>query len=314
MSRATKERKGNQDYLEAFFDAFAAESNGAIKLASPEAFYNRNLSDEVTLGMTDDQVKVVLKKKVSESIESAYGVLRERIDKFGVVQPNIQKLGESGRILVELPGAKDIDRVEKLLSSTAQLEFWETLKPDEVGNFLVLANDALKKTETKATKASVDTTKAVAKDDKSKINDLITDKASTDKSSTKDLGPIFSKIDTKVASMNPSFNVKDTALINSYLNRADIRALLPAAASNAKFAWGKTNDKNKDVTELYFLKGTSDNVAPLTGGVVTDAMKTFDRFGKPAVSMQMNPTGARKWEQLTGDIAKQGNHGGYRFR
>ncbi|SEQ21552.1 protein translocase subunit SecDF [Flavobacterium urocaniciphilum] len=306
LSRATKERKGNQDYLDAFFDAFAAESNGTVKLASPEAFYNRNLSDEIQLNMTDDQVKVVLKKKVSESIESAYGVLRERIDKFGVVQPNIQKLGESGRILVELPGAKDIDRVEKLLSSTAQLEFWETLKPDEVGNFLVLANDALKKTETKATTAAVDTTKAAATDTKSKINDLITDNKTADKS-PKDLGPIFSKIDMKAQSMNPSFNVKDTALINSYLKRADIRALLPAAASNAKFAWGKTNDKNKDITELYFLKGTADGIAPLTGGAVTDASKSFDRFGKPAVSMQMNPTGSRKWEQLTGDIAKQGN-------
>jgi SecD/SecF fusion protein len=134
LERATKERRGNQDYLDAFFDAFAAESNGTIKMASAEAFYNRNF-EEIQLNMTDDQVKVILKKKVSESIESAYKVLTKRIDKFGVAQPNIQKIGETGRILVELPGAKDLDRVEKLLSQTAQLEFWETLKPEELGNF-----------------------------------------------------------------------------------------------------------------------------------------------------------------------------------
>lgn len=305
LERATKERRGNQDYLDAFFDAFAAESNGTIKMASAEAFYNRNF-EEIQLNMTDDQVKVILKKKVSESIESAYKVLTKRIDKFGVAQPNIQKIGETGRILVELPGAKDLDRVEKLLSQTAQLEFWETLKPEELGNFFTAANDALKATEKKPTAAVavVDTTKAV--DAKSKVNELIGDKKDAAKKAAKDLGPLFEN-----AIPSPSgligYNVKDTAKINSYLKRAEIRALLPATASNAKFAWGKTNSKTGDVTELYILKGTADGVAPLLGGAITDASADFDQFGKPAVSMQMNPVGSRKWEQLTGDIAKNGN-------
>lgn len=305
LERATKERRGNQDYLDAFFDAFAAESNGTIKMASAEAFYNRNF-EEIQLNMTDDQVKVILKKKVSESIESAYKVLTKRIDKFGVAQPNIQKIGETGRILVELPGAKDLDRVEKLLSQTAQLEFWETLKPEELGNFFTAANDALKATEKKPTAAVavVDTTKAV--DAKSKVNELLSDKKDAAKKAAKDLGPLFEN-----AIPSPSgligYNVKDTAKINSYLKRAEIRALLPATASNAKFAWGKTNSKTGDVTELYILKGTADGVAPLLGGAITDASADFDQFGKPAVSMQMNPVGSRKWEQLTGDIAKNGN-------
>jgi SecD/SecF fusion protein len=305
LERATKERRGNQDYLDAFFDAFAAESNGTIKMASAEAFYNRNF-EEIQLNMTDDQVKVILKKKVSESIESAYKVLTKRIDKFGVAQPNIQKIGETGRILVELPGAKDLDRVEKLLSQTAQLEFWETLKPEELGNFFTAANDALKATEKKPTAAVavVDTTKAV--DAKSKVNELLGDKKDAAKKAAKDLGPLFEN-----AIPSPSgligYNVKDTAKINSYLKRAEIRALLPATASNAKFAWGKTNSKTGDVTELYILKGTADGVAPLLGGAITDASADFDQFGKPAVSMQMNPVGSRKWEQLTGDIAKNGN-------
>lgn len=304
LERATKDRKGNQDYLDAFFDAFAAESNGTIKMASAEAFYNRSF-EEVQLNMTDDQVKVILKKKVAESIESAYKVLTKRIDKFGVAQPNIQKIGETGRILVELPGAKDLDRVEKLLSQTAQLEFWETLKPEELGNFFTAANDALKATEKKPTAAVVvDTTKAV--DAKSKVNALLGDKKDTAKKAAKDLGPLFEN-----AIPSPSgligYNVKDTAKINSYLKRAEIRALLPSSASNAKFAWGKTTSKTGDVTELYILKGTVDGIAPLLGGAITDANADFDQLGKPAVSMQMNPVGSRKWEQLTGDIAKNGN-------
>ena len=305
LERATKERKGNQDYLDAFFDAFAAESNGTIKMASAEAFYNRSF-EEVQLNMTDDQVKVILKKKVAESIESAYKVLTKRIDKFGVAQPNIQKIGETGRILVELPGAKDLDRVEKLITQTAQLEFWETLKPEELGNFFTAANDALKATEKKPTAAVavVDTTKVV--DPKSKVNQLLGDKKDAAKKAAKDLGPLFEN-----AIPSPSgligYNVKDTAKINSYLKRAEIRALLPATASNAKFAWGKTTSKAEDVTELYILKGTADGVAPLLGGAITDASADFDQFGKPAVSMQMNPVGSRKWEQLTGDIAKNGN-------
>ena len=305
LERATKERKGNQDYLDAFFDAFAAESNGTIKMASAEAFYNRTF-EEIQLNMTDDQVKVILKKKVAESIESAYKVLTKRIDKFGVAQPNIQKIGETGRILVELPGAKDLDRVEKLLSQTAQLEFWETLKPEELGNFFTAANDALKATEKKpaAAVAVVDTNKSV--DAKSKVNELLGDKKDTAKKAAKDLGPLFEN-----AIPSPSgligYNVKDTATINSYLKRSEIRALLPATASNAKFAWGKTTSKAEDVTELYVLKGTADGVAPLLGNAITDASADFDQFGKPAVSMQMNPVGSRKWEQLTGDIAKNGN-------
>ena len=305
LERATKERKGNQDYLDAFFDAFAAESNGTIKMASAEAFYNRTF-EEIQLNMTDDQVKVILKKKVAESIESAYKVLTKRIDKFGVAQPNIQKIGETGRILVELPGAKDLDRVEKLLSQTAQLEFWETLKPEELGNFFTAANDALKATEKKpaAAVAVVNTNKSV--DAKSKVNELLGDKKDTAKKAAKDLGPLFEN-----AIPSPSgligYNVKDTATINSYLKRSEIRALLPATASNAKFAWGKTTSKAEDVTELYILKGTADGVAPLLGNAITDASADFDQFGKPAVSMQMNPVGSRKWEQLTGDIAKNGN-------
>ena len=116
------------------------------KLASPDIFANRTLSDEINFEMTDQETQVVVRRKIDESIVSAFEVLRKRIDKFGVTQPNIQRLGTSGRILVELPGAKDVERVQNLLQSTAQLEFWETYKNDELITFLVEANQYLKTT------------------------------------------------------------------------------------------------------------------------------------------------------------------------
>ncbi len=113
-------------------------------MAAPDVFANRTLSDEINFQMTDTEVQPIIRRKVDESIVSAFEVLRKRIDKFGVTQPNIQRLGTSGRILVELPGAKDVERVKNLLQSTAQLEFWETYKNDQLLNFLVDANEYLR--------------------------------------------------------------------------------------------------------------------------------------------------------------------------
>ena len=112
-------------------------------MANPEIFANRTLSDVINFEMTDEQVRPIIRRKIDESIVSAFEVLRKRIDKFGVTQPNIQRLGTSGRILVELPGASDVERVKNLLQSTAQLEFWETYKNDQLVNFLYDANNLL---------------------------------------------------------------------------------------------------------------------------------------------------------------------------
>ena len=224
--------------------------------------------------------------------------MRKRIDKFGVTQPNIQKLGESGRILVELPGAKDVDRIKKLLQSTAQLEFWETYKIDEIGNFLMAANEALKKTEIKTPEV-----KAVAKDT---LSALLTDKKDT-ASTKKGNNPILDKIIQQGGGpVLGLFSPKDTAVVGGYLRRADIRVLLAADQRYAKFVWGKPttlkDDKGKeiDAVELYALKGNRDNVAAMSGGVVTDAKDSFDQLGKPSVTMQMNGQGAKAWEELTG--------------
>jgi SecD/SecF fusion protein len=300
LADATANQKGNQSYLDAFFVAFEENSKGSVKLASPDIFANRSLQGEggVTFEMTDAQVQKVIKRKVDESVESAFGVLRKRIDKFGVTQPNIQKLGESGKILVELPGAKDVDRIKKLLQSTAQLEFWETYKIEEIGNFLMAANEALKKTE--VAKAE---TKAVVKDSLSALLTDTKDSASSKKGNNPILDKIIAQGGGPVLGM---FAPKDTAVINSYFKRADIRVLLQGDQRYAKFVWGKPTtikgekDKEIEAVELYALKGNRDNVASMGGGVVTDASDTFDQMGKPAVSMQMNNLGAKEWEELTG--------------
>jgi SecD/SecF fusion protein len=305
LAEASKNRQGNQDYLDVFFAEFEKAAGGKVKLSSPDIFANKILGDEVNFKKTDDEVKKVIRRKVDESIESAFEVLRKRIDKFGVTQPNIQKLGESGRILVELPGAKDVDRIKKLLQSTAQLEFWETYKIDEIGNFLMATNNALKLTEKGAAKVKETT--------KTGIDTLLTDKSKDTVAEKKGNNPLLDKFVSQGG--GPVLGVvepKDTAAINSYFKRQDIRILLPSDKRYAKFVWGKPSSivdektkKSVETVELYALKGNRDNQAAMSGGVVTDAKDSFDQMGKPAVTMQMSGQGAKAWEELTGKAFTQ---------
>ncbi|SEA02618.1 protein translocase subunit secF /protein translocase subunit secD [Flavobacterium gillisiae] len=300
LADATADLEGNKSYLDKFFDAFAANSKGTVKLASPDIFANRSLQGEggVDFQMTDAEVEKVIKRKVDESVESAFGVLRKRIDKFGVTQPNIQKLGESGRILVELPGAKDVDRIKKLLQSTAQLEFWETYKIEEMGNFLMAANEALKKTEITTVES-----KPVVKDSLSALLADGKDSAVSKKGNNPLLDKIIAQGGGPVLGL---FSPKDTATVNGYFKRQHVKNLLAADQRYAKFVWGKlttikdAKDKDIEAVELYALKGNRDNIAAMSGGVVTDAKDSFDQLGKPSVSMQMNGQGAKAWEELTG--------------
>jgi len=301
LDDAKTNQRGNQSYLDAFYEAFDNNSKGTVKLASPDIFANRNLQGEIDFNMTDAQVKKVLAKKVDESVESAFGVLRSRIDKFGVTQPNIAKLGQTGRILIELPGAKDVDRIKKLVSGKAELQFWETYKAEEMMGFLQSANEALKAT------VKADEKTATAKPGDS-ISKLLTDKDKDSTAAKKGNNPLFDKFVSQGGGpVLVVASTKDTAVINGYLKRPEIRSLLPGDKRYAKFVWGKpdvkVDEKTKKETEtvdLYALKGNRDNLAPLSGGVIVDARDTFDQMGKPAVSMQMNGAGARTWEELTG--------------
>ena len=298
-------RKTDKTYLDLFFEAYA--KNGG-KLASPDVFANKTLSDQINFQMSDSEVRPIIRKRVDESIVSAFEVLRKRIDKFGVSQPNIQRLGNSGRILVELPGAKDITRVQALLQSTAQLEFWETYKNTDVFPYLQALNEQLKSTA-KTTDKVKDTLATATQSGSSAIDSLLTDvkKDSVPAQKTNGANPLFDLFKSAPNYESPvlfAVSLKDTAQVNSYLNSSEAKRLIPASFQYVRFAWGKP-DKKTSLIELYALRGNRDNTPPLTGNVVTQAEQTYDVRNQPAVSMQMDGKGARIWENLTGKAFTQ---------
>ncbi|MGB0770066.1 MAG: protein translocase subunit SecDF [Flavobacteriaceae bacterium] len=311
LSDAEELQKDSQNtYLEDFFTAFETIDPQA-KLASPDIFANRTLSDEITFNMSNDEVKPILSAKIDESIISAFEVLRKRIDKFGVTQPNIQRIGTSGRILVELPGAKEVERVKGLLQSTAQLEFWDAYKGDEFGSFLFQANEVLK--EVVQTSAEEETTTETEAD---AISDIIGD---TDAETGEDgtVNPLIDLIRAPGYSGGPvlaSFEAKDQQKVSEYLNNPKVRALLSPEQRYVKFVWGipqiqQTNEEDTqsiELVELYALKGNRENKPQLSGAVITDARQSYQQNGNPSVSMQMNLKGAKIWEQMTGNAFNTG--------
>ena len=323
LENATELQKNTQDtYLESFFKAFEALP-GENNLASPDIFFNKNLEDNINPTMTNAQVKPVIERKIDESITSAFEVLRKRIDKFGVTQPNIQRLGKSARILVELPGAKDVSRVKKLLQSTAQLEFWDVYKFDEMASFLQAADQKAGEIETaKAGKMTVTDTETAVVD--ATTETAVADTTQTEEDDVSKLlggqdvkdsvvddnkaNPILSKMVALGNQGGPviaTFRLKDTATINGYLRNPQVRSLLPTDLRFAKFVWGlpvaNPQLKGEETTGLYALKGNRDAVPPLGGSVVVDARQEYDQMSRIVVSMQMNGRGAKIWEQMTSD-------------
>ena len=291
------QKQSDQTYLESFFEAFDS-SNDQTKLTSPEIFGNRTLSSEVSFDTSDDDMRSILNSKIDESIVSAFEVLRKRIDKFGVTQPNIQRLGTSGRILIELPGAKDIDRIQNLLQSTAQLEFWETYKNDDFSEFLVSANEYL---------ASLETIDNQSESSQSNIDDLLSEVEQTSDSIQNTSNPLLGLVKAFSFQGSPilaRFLPRDQDIVNSYLSLPEVRKLLPRDYRFTKFLWGKVDQDG--LTSLYAIKSNREDLAPLSGGVVVDASQSYDAVGNPAVSMQMNAQGARIWENLT-DFAYRQN-------
>jgi SecD/SecF fusion protein len=287
------QKQSDDTYLESFFTSFDL-IKGDTSLASPDIFANRSLSEEINFEMTDDEVKPIIRRKIDESIVSAFEVLRKRIDKFGVTQPNIQRLGNSGRIRVELPGAKDVARVKNLLQSTAQLEFWVTEKNDTFLTFLSQANEVLKN-------ILVDDENDIEKET-SKIDDLLADVEANDSISTQK-NPLFDFLVGTGYQGGPvlaQFYEKDQDKIEEYLSFPEVRQLLPAEKRFTKFLFGKP-DSNSKIVDLYAIQSNRDNQPPLSGSVVVDATQSYDQVGSPAVSMQMNGKGARKWEEMTGN-------------
>lgn len=289
-------KNSDDTYLDLFFEAWD-QIKGDTKLASPEVFFTKVLSEDIgSMDASDDSVKQIIRTKVDEAVVSAFEVLRERIDGFGVTQPNIQREGNSGRILVELPGARDITRAQSLLSSTAQLEFWETYQPNnpELQGFFFQSNEALK-----SIVETPDVEQEAIKEE-SEIDSLLSDVAQDSLDLASQINPLFDKFQLGA----PSYAVgiaamKDTAEINSYLKMPAVRRLLPANLQHVRFIWERPQE-GKEIVELFAIKSNRDGIPRISGDVVSDAKDDFAN-GKPVVTMAMNTKGAKLWEKLTGD-------------
>ncbi|MDH3796022.1 MAG: protein translocase subunit SecD, partial [Flavobacteriaceae bacterium] len=287
-------KSSDDTYLDLFFDAFEA-IQGDTKLASPDIFANKSLSDEVNFQMTDDEVKPIIRRKIDESIVSAFEVLRERIDGFGVTQPNIQREGTSGRILVELPGARDIARAQDLLSSTAQLEFWETYEPgnQDLINFFIQANTVLKEQLEADEEAPVK--------EATEIDSLLSDVIQDSLDLATERNPLFEKLQLSGQGFAIGIAaIKDTAEIGGWLRQPEIKRLLPSSIQFTKFLWERPS-QGTEVASLFALKSNRDGIPRISGDVVSDARDQFDQFNRPAVGMDMNVAGAKEWEKLTNE-------------
>ena len=313
------QKKSQNTYLEDFYKAFDA-IKGDTKLASPEIFANRTLSEEITFDMSDEQVKPIISRKIDESIVSAFEVLRKRIDEFGVTSPNIQRMGTSGRILVELPGVKDVERATALLQSTAQLEFWDTYKGEQFMGFLNQANELLKGLDASKQEEVIKENAEVAQNADGDQNDVDSENSGEDKISNllgddpdslevenNPLGKLIRGFGYQGGPVVAQFAIKDKDQVLAYLNMPQVRALIPAEMRDVKFLFGKP-EKDSEILDLYVLIGNRDNLPPLSGAVVTDARQEYGATSKPVVSMQMNSKGAKVWEEMTGKAFAQGSH------
>ncbi len=306
-----------------YIDLFAQEYKKLDPNARLAGLFSFEFKDKISSTSSDAEVIKVLKTELESAISNSFNVLRTRIDRFGVVAPNIQRLQQDGRILVELPGVKEPARVRKLLQGSANLEFWTTYNFEEVYQNLMTANNVirdLKKSKKGDIAAVKDTTKTAADSTKTAAVDTVSNakenllakiksKAQGDKTATKgqkDMQneyPLLSLLNMQ--NMQPKGPVvgmahyRDTAQINAYLQLKAVRDVLPR---NLQFRWTvKSVDKNDQIYELVALKVVNRNgKAPLSGDVVTDANADFEQHGANAsVSMTMNAEGAKDWARLT---------------
>ena len=279
-----------------------------------ELFATQQLKDKVNQKTSDAEVEKVLRTEVKAAVDNSYNVLRTRIDRFGVVQPNIQSLEDKmGRIMVELPGIKEPERVRKLLQGSANLEFWEIYNAKDIAPYLQAADNKLRSilaNEAPADSAAVDSTAApVVAQAISTADSLAAALKGENKAQSVDLAqikkehPLLAVLQVNSSGQGPVVayaNYKDTADINKYLSMKEIQAELP---KDLRLKWGVSAyeyDPKGQTFELYAIRSTERNGrAPLEGDVVVSAKDEYDQFGKPAVSMSMNTDGSRRWAQLT---------------
>ena len=308
VAEAAKQQITSQeDFITLFVREYKKQAPEG-KLA--EIFATQQLKDKVNTRSTDAEVEAVLREEVKAAVENSYNVLRTRIDRFGVVQPNIQTLeGKMGRIMVELPGIKEPERVRKLLQGSANLEFWETYEAKDIVPVLASADsrarDILSVSEgTDSVEVKTEATAAVsAKDSLTAALKGETADAKVDMEQLKKEHPLLSVLQLNqsgVGCIVGYADYNDTIQINKVLNMKEVKNILPR---DLKLMWGvKASDMDKTgrIFELYAIKSTQRNGrAPLEGDVIVNARDEFDQFNKPCVSMSMNTEGSRRWAVLT---------------
>lgn len=296
-------RNSTDDFITLFADAY--------RRIAPEGrlaaiFGTYELRGKITPESTNEQVIRVLRESSDAAISNSFNVLSTRIDRFGVIQPNIQRIGNTGRILVELPGIKDPERVRKLLQGTASLEFWTTYTAKEIYPMLVQANEEVARllaAEKAANGTAADTVAATkpANDSTDVLAALGAAQGDEGTAGDDGIASLFSVFqpfqDGGVIGMTQSY---DTAKVNTYLNMPQVRAMFPR---DVRFLWGVKGIKgNPTVFELYAIKGSNDGRPALDGSVITDAVGQYGQTGSSAeVSMSMNAAGAKTWARLTAD-------------
>ena len=309
VANASKQAaSSNSDFITLFIKEYKAQKpDGTLA----ELFATQQLKDKVNTKSTDAEVEAVLRSEVAAAIDNSFNVLRTRIDRFGVAQPNIQELeGSMGRIMIELPGVKEPERVRKLLQGSANLEFWETYTAAEVAPFLAAADAklrdiiAVENPETAETPAE-EAAEVVAEEENVDLSALTgnTTESAADAAAVaqaKKENPLMSIL--QLVQNNGCVvgyaHHRDVAQIDEYLAREEVKAMLPR---DLKLMWGvKAIDEDGKIYELYAIKSTQRNGrAPLEGDVIVSATDDYDNNGRPSVSMTMNSDGARRWAQLT---------------
>ena len=291
----------NSDFITVFAECWKEVSGGA-RLA--QIFGTYEMRDRIAPEATDEQVIAVIREEAESAVANSFNVLRNRIDRFGVTQPSIQKIGNTGRILVELPGVKEPERVRKLLQGTASLEFWTTYYNQEIAPYLQEANDLLAQSLSVAEEE---------KEAEAESEDIVEREINAQAASSEDAElEAYKKANPLFAVLTPSgfrdnacigfATAADTALVNQYLRRSDVAALFPAEFRPMWTVKPSEYYKGANVYELVAIKASSrDGKAPLDGGVVTDARVEYNdrQGGEPSVSMTMNADGANTWARLT---------------
>ena len=306
--------QGQDNYLNTFFtefDKLSAETGGGRLLSDASLFGTPEMTDKVGFNASNDAVQAEIRRDVEAAIANVFTVLRARIDQFGVVQPNIQRLEGTGRILVELPGVKDPARVQKLLQSTAELQFWNMYEGAEVLPFLVNVNERMRdlveaeKTEV----AETESFDAMSIDGTEEADSTASD--STDVLSN--VNPFFEIFRPMVSETGQSLQgprvgyslIRDTAKVNAMLKRPEIQQIINQELRNAKFLWSNKPEPGSDIITLLAIKTNREGAPELDGGVIVDARPDLDEYNRNIVTMAMNGSGAQKWQRLTAEAAAQ---------